>query len=97
MHNRDLHDVIIRPLVTEKMTLLSEKGVYGFRVVSGVGKKVVAKAVEMIFTTKVQSVNLLNQKGKVKYFKGRRGQQKSFRKAFVRLEPGLVIDVVGER
>lgn len=97
MHRRDLHDVIIQPLVTEKMTLLSEKNIYGFKVISGVGKKVVAKAVEVIFGTKVQKVNLLNQRGKVKYFKGRKGQQKSFRKAFVRLEPGLVIDVLGER
>lgn len=97
MLKKDLYDVIINPLVTEKMTLLSSKGIYGFSVIKGVSKKVIAKAVEVIFGTKVQKVNLLNQRGKVKYFKGRKGQQKSFRKAFVRLEPGLVIDVLGER
>ena len=97
MHRKDLYDVIIEPLVTEKMTLLSDKGIYGFKVISGVSKKVVAKAVEVIFGTKVQKVNLLNQRGKVRYFKGRKGRQRSFRKAFVRLGSGLVIDVLGER
>jgi large subunit ribosomal protein L23 len=94
MHKKDLHDVIIHPLVTEKMTLLSEKGIYGFKVVRGAGKRAIAKSVEIVFGTKVQSVNLLNQNGKVKYFKGRKGKQKSFKKAFVRLKPGLAIDIL---
>jgi len=88
-----VYDVIHRPLVTEKATLLSSKGIYVFEVDKKATKKSIANAVEKIFNTMVEKVSVLNSKSKVKFFKGTKGFCKSTRKAFVRLQKGCQIDV----
>jgi large subunit ribosomal protein L23 len=55
-------------------------------------KTEVKQAVESLFDVKVQSVNMINIKGKRKIFKGRQGQRNGIRKAIVRLAAGQEID-----
>ena len=88
-------DIIKFPLVTEKTTILSEQGKYVFAVDSGATKDGVAKAIENIFSVKVQAVNILNVKGKTKRFKGRMGKRSDVKKAIVTLEKDNVIDFTG--
>ncbi|HMS14984.1 MAG: 50S ribosomal protein L23 [Microthrixaceae bacterium] len=67
----DPHDVIIRPVVSEKSYSLIETGVYTFVVAPGSSKVQIRQAVEAIWPgVKVAKVNTLNRKGKTR--RGRR-------------------------
>lgn len=89
------YDLIHKPLITEKTTILSEQNKYVFKVATCASKPLVKKAVEAIFEVKVKSVNMINQKGKVKKFKGTIGRRSDIKKAIVTLENGYNIDFTG--
>ena len=88
--------ILQRPLVTEKVSALNEKGKYGF-IVSGEANKVEIKnAVEKMYGVNVKSVNTINVLGK---FKSRftkagvlSGRKPSYKKAIVTLAEGEIID-----
>ncbi len=88
-----LYDVIVSPVITEKATALSEQNKVVFRVRPEATKPQIKEAVEKLFEVKVRSVNTLVTKGKVKVFRGRKGQRSDVKKAVVTLEPGQTIDV----
>ena len=87
------YDVILSPVITEKATTLSEHNKVVFRVRSDATKPQIKEAVEKLFDVKVKSVNTLVTKGKVKIFKGTRGQRSDVKKAIVTLVEGEAIDV----
>ena len=87
------YDVIVSPVITEKATNLSEHNKVVFRVSPDATKLQIKEAVERLFDVKVKSVNTLVTKGKVKMFRGRRGQRSDVKKAVVTLEEGQSIDV----
>ena len=87
-----MYNIIRAPLITEKMTLLTEKGQFGFKVALTATKPEIAAAVEGLFNVKVLSVNTLVQKGKHKRFKGRPGVRSDVKKAIVTLAEGQSID-----
>ena len=87
-----MYTIIRAPLITEKMTLLSEKNQFGFKVAIDASKPEIAAAIETLFNVKVTSVNTLIQKGKTKRFKGRPGVRSDVKKAIVTLAPGQSID-----
>jgi large subunit ribosomal protein L23 len=87
-----MYEIIRAPLITEKMTLLTEKNQFGFKVAPSATKPQIAAAVEALFNVKVTSVNTLIQKGKTKRFKGRPGVRSDVKKAIVTLAPGQSID-----
>ena len=80
--------VLVRPLVTEKSTLLNESGKYVFEIAAGVSKKDVAMAVAKTFNVTVTAVNTTNVRGKSKRFGRRVSKLPDFRKAVVSLKPG---------
>ena len=89
--------IIIKPIVTEKMTVASEKMArYGFRVQPGANKIEIAKAVEQLYNVKVIDVNTANcrAKNKNRYTKGGliKGKTSAYKKAVVTLKDGDVID-----
>ncbi len=88
-----LYDIIKSPVITEKATLLSEQNKVVFKVASTATKPQIKEAVEKLFDVKVKSVNTLVTKGKVKIFRGTRGQRSDVKKAIVTLEEGQTIDV----
>ena len=87
------YDVIVSPVITEKATALSEQNKVVFRVRPDATKPQIKEAVEKLFDVKVKSVNTLVTKGKVKVFRGMRGQRSDVKKAVVTLEEGQTIDV----
>ena len=87
------YDIIVSPVITEKATLQSENNKVVFRVAKTATKPQIKLAVETLFEVKVKSVNTLVRKGKVKRFKGVRGQQSDMKRAIVTLEEGHSIDV----
>ena len=89
----DQHDIIRKPIVTEKSTMASETGAIVFEVSIDSTKSQVKEAVENLFNVKVKSVNTLISKGKTKRFKGTLGRRKDKKKAYVVLADGNTIDV----
>jgi large subunit ribosomal protein L23 len=87
------YDVIVSPVITEKATMLSENNKVVFRVRKDATKPQIKEAVERLFDVKVVAVNTLVTKGKVKMFRGRRGQRSDVKKAVVTLAEGQSIDV----
>jgi len=93
MREEELYDVIRAPLVTEKSTMVSESNQVMFKVAMTATKPDIKEAVERLFNVKVVAVNTLIRKGKVKRFRGVKGQQSDFKKAIVTLEEGQTIDI----
>jgi large subunit ribosomal protein L23 len=87
------YDVILSPVITEKATLASERNQVLFKVAKTATKPQIKEAVEKLFNVKVKSVNTLVRKGKIRMFKGMRGELSDVKKAIVTLEEGYRIDV----
>ncbi|PZX39464.1 LSU ribosomal protein L23P [Roseinatronobacter thiooxidans] len=87
------YDVIRKPVITEKATMVSEANAVVFEVAIDANKPQIKDAVEAIFGVKVKAVNTTITKGKVKRFKGMPGRRKDVKKAYVTLEEGNAIDV----
>lgn len=91
-------NIIIKPVITEKMTTISEKmnNRYGFIVDKRANKLQIKKAVEEIYEVKVDQVNTINYSGKSKsrYTKTGMltGKTKAFKKAIITLAEGQTID-----
>lgn len=90
-------DVLIKPLVTEKMTAQSEKlNRYGFIVDRRANRTQIKAAIEQLYGVKVDAVNTLVYGPKTKYRYTKSGVQKgktnSFKKAIITLAEGQTID-----
>jgi large subunit ribosomal protein L23 len=88
-----MYQVIRTPVITEKATMLSERGQFVFRVAIDATKPEIKAAVEGLFGVKVTAVNTLVMKGKTKRFKGRPGVRSDVKKAYVQLAEGQSIDL----
>lgn len=90
--------IIIKPIVTEKMTDITEKMPerYAFRVNPDANKIEIKEAVEAMYHVDVVKVNTMNYDGKRKMRYTRRGLQRgkvaAFKKAVVTLKEGQTID-----
>ena len=93
MNREQMYDLILGPVITEKSTRATEHNQVTFKVRTEATKPQVKEAVEGLFGVKVKAVNTLNQKGKVKRFRGRLGKRNDVKKAIVTLEEGHSIDV----
>jgi large subunit ribosomal protein L23 len=84
------NDIIRRPLVTEKSTMMREDGknVIAFEVAPHANKIEVKNAVEALFKVKVDSVRMFNVRGKVKRMGRFEGKRRDWRKAYVKLKAG---------
>ncbi len=87
------YDLIRSPVITEKATMGSEHNQVTFRVPLDASKPEIRAAVEKLFEVKVNAVNTIRQRGKVKRFKGRPGKRPDYKKAIVSLAEGHSIDV----
>ena len=87
------YKIIRKPIVTEKATKLSEFNKVVFEVASKSNKNEIKQAVEKLFSVKVESVNIINIKGKIKRFKGVLGKRNGIKKAIITLEEGNTIDI----
>lgn len=83
-----LYEVLRRPLITEKATLLKEGDKYAFEVAKEATKPQIKEAVEKIFKVEVVKVNVITIPGKTKRMGRREVTSPSWKKAMVSLEPG---------
>lgn len=92
--------ILKRPLITEKISAMNEKGVYGFVVEKTATKPEIKEAIEKMYGVKVEEVRTLRMPGKPKtrYTKTKivSGFSKPFKKAIVKIAEGEVIDFYGE-
>ena len=87
------YNTIIKPIVTEKSTLLLENNQVVFLVDINSNKIDIKKSIELIFGVKVSAVNVIKVKGKTKRFKGTIGKRSDYKKAIISLPDGQSIDL----
>lgn len=89
------YEVLRRPIVTEKSTMLSGHGKYVFEVAKGANKPQIKEAVERAFDVNVTAVNTTIMRGRRRRnrFGRRTGPAPSWKKAIVTLQPGQQIQV----
>jgi large subunit ribosomal protein L23 len=97
MNQERLMQVILAPIVSEKSTMVADKfQQVAFRVLQDATKPEIKAAVELLFKVQVESVQMLNTKGKVKRFGRFVGRRRNEKKAYVSLMPGQEIDFAQE-
>ena len=84
--------LIKSPIMTEKSTNLNQFNKYSFIVSKDSNTYEIKQAIENIFKVKVQKINTLIIRGKLKSFKGSLGYKKDQKKAIVTLAEGNTID-----
>lgn len=86
--SKGIHQIIERPVITEKSVLQSQAGRYTFRCRPDANKIEIRSAVEQAFDVKVANVNTLIVKGRIKQVGRRRaGKTPDWKKAIVTLAP----------
>lgn len=89
-------DILIKPLVTEKVNAASDRGVYAFVVNKSANKVEIKKAIEKAYSVSVESVNTLitASKSKSRFTKKgfTQGRSQQIKKAFITVSKGEVID-----
>lgn len=96
-----MNNILIKPLVTEKMSALMEsENKYGFIVDHNANKIEIAKAIKKRFEVDVVAINTIKYKGKTKTQftkKGRfTGKTPQFKKAIITLKEGQTLDLFEE-
>jgi large subunit ribosomal protein L23 len=87
------HDIIIRPLITEKNTNLMQYNKYSFEVDRSANKLQIKSAIETIFNVKVADVHTMNVRGKMKRRGQKFGYTADWKKAIVTLVEGNRIEL----
>ncbi len=87
------HEIIIRPLITEKNTTLMIDNKYSFEVLRTASKPEIKRAIETIFDVTVTKVHTMNVRGKLKRRGRAMGYTRDWKKAIVTLAPGDRIEV----
>jgi len=82
---RTSYDIIVRPIVTENSMLQTSDRKYTFEVLKDANKTQIRKAVEDVFGVKVEHVNTMHVKGKLKRQGKTEGYTRSWKKAIVKL------------
>ena len=92
-----LMKLLVAPIVSEKATMVADKGnVVTFKVLQDATKPEIKAAVELMFKVQVKGVSTVNIKGKTKRFGKSTGRRDNLRKAYVRLMPGQELNLSGE-
>jgi large subunit ribosomal protein L23 len=88
-----LMNLLLAPHVTEKTSIgLQQRNQYTFRVRRDATRTEVKAAVELMFSVKVEGVQVVNEPGKTRRFGGHTGRTQDWKKAYVRLASGQSID-----
>lgn len=86
---RDLHDIIVQPILTEKLTEMREtQRKIGFLVRGDASKVEIKKAAERALKVKIEKVNVMNVLGKTKRIGRLAGKKPDWKKAIVTLKEG---------
>ena len=94
--SKNPRDIIIKPVVTEKSSILMDQGKFTFEVDPRASKTEIKIAIETIFGVKVGSIATQNRKGKVYRTRDGIGKRKDVKRAIVTVREGT-IDIFGEQ
>lgn len=86
------HDILVRPVITEKSAALMQENKYTFVVDMAANKTEIRQAVEEVFNVKVESVNTVRVLGKTKRMGRSQGKRSDYKKAIVKLAEGQRIE-----
>lgn len=89
------HEIIIRPIVSERSYSAMEENKYTFEVAKNANKFQIKDSIEELFGVKVVRVNTLNVKPKTKRVRYVAGKTRSWKKAVVTVAEGQTIEVFG--
>jgi len=90
----DAHAVLVQPLLTEKITGLRERtNTVGFIVHPDANRVQIKRAVEALLKVKVDKVNVMNVRGKIKRLGRFSGKRSDWKKAFVTLKKGEKLEL----
>ncbi|MGC1396040.1 MAG: 50S ribosomal protein L23 [Coleofasciculaceae cyanobacterium] len=93
---RDLADLVLRPIVTEKATMLLEQNKYVFEVIIKATKPEIKAAIESLFEVKVESVNTIRPPRKKRRVGKFLGYKPNYKRAIVTLAEGDSITLFPE-
>ncbi|MFB0565146.1 MAG: 50S ribosomal protein L23 [Candidatus Aminicenantaceae bacterium] len=86
---KDSHQIIIRPVITEKSTWLKDQNrEVCFEVDRRANKIEIKRAVEQLFKVKVERVRTQNKRGKIRRVGRSEGKKRDWKKAYVKLQEG---------
>ena len=89
----DPYQVVVRPLITEKATHISERhNAYTFEVNPLATKTDIKEAIETLFNVKVLDVRTQNRRGKLRRYRQKVGRMRNWKKAIVSLHEEYRID-----
>ena len=93
---KELHPyaVLLKPLVTEKSTILAGQNKYAFEVARAANKHQIKEAVELAFSVEVKAVNVMNVPGKSKRYRMGQASAPDWKKAIVTLKEGHKIELI---
>ena len=89
----NVNEVLIKPLITEKNTMLGAEGKYTFKIDRRANKTLVKEAVEAIFKVNVTAVNTISVPPKSRRVGRTIGKTQAWKKAVVTLRPGQRIEI----
>ena len=92
----ELLELLRRPVNTEKASGRGSRPQYAFRVAPTATKRLIKRAVELAFSVQVVSVQVVTVPGKQRRFRGVPGWRHGWKKAYVQLKPGEMIDLGGQ-
>ena len=96
MNVERLHQILRRPIISEKSTNAADSGQQVvFEVLTDATKNEIKTAVESLFEVSVEGVQVINVRGKIKRFGKTPGKRTNWKKAYVRLAEGDDIDFLG--
>lgn len=96
MNQERLMRILLAPHISEKSTMVYEAhNQVVFKVAKDASKPEIKSAVELMFDVKVKSVQVANMKAKPKRFGTIQGRRSGWKKAYVGLESGYEIDLLG--
>ena len=83
-----INKVLIKPMISEAVMIAQGLGKYTFKVSRGATKKEIALAIEGLYKVSVEKVNVVNYKAQAKFFRGKKGSKKGYKKAIITLKKG---------
>jgi large subunit ribosomal protein L23 len=90
----NISQILVKPTITEKSTILQESGKYTFQVAPRANKVEIKSAVEKSFNVTVFDVNVTKTHGKRKRYGARLSKKPDLKKAVVTLKPGDRINLI---
>ncbi len=89
----ELLNILVRPVITEKSTLLQEQNKYVFEITPNANKIMVKRAVEVAYDVSVLGVNIVKNRGKRKRFGPKWTRTPDLKKAIVTVKSGDTINI----